>query len=237
MLRRIVVSAALALLLLSACNGAASTVSGSGTIKSERRQVGAFNQVSLGASGDVTIARGATDSLTIAAVDNLLPLISTVVHEGELVISSKSNTNVLPSKEIPYTITVRDLQGVALASAGSITAVGLPALRAASLGNSGQITVAEIANAGIVVDLGGSGDITLLGKSNSLQLSIGGAGSVSGGVLAASVGNVRMGGSGSALINASDTRDVNIAGSGTVRYRGAPTIHKAISGAGWLQQQ
>ena len=129
MLKRLVVIFIMgtAAILLAACSdiqwrtGGGNTVNGSGNFRSESRALSDFNEVSLGTIGDVTISRGDTDSLTIEADDNLLPLITTVVQNSELAINSKANVQLRPSGPVRFIITLRDLQVVTLGGNDSLT--------------------------------------------------------------------------------------------------------------------
>jgi len=57
------------LLLVSAC----SVTKGSGRVVTETREVGGFTKVELSGSGELTIEKTGTESLSISAEDNLLP--------------------------------------------------------------------------------------------------------------------------------------------------------------------
>jgi hypothetical protein len=227
-------------MLLAACSsigsGSGNTVNGSGNVRSESRTLGDFNKVSLGSMGDVTIAKGDTNSLTVEADDNLLPLITTVVQNSELAINSKHNVNLRPSGRVRFIITVRDLQGVALGGSGNISASGLPGLRTVSLGGSGQIRVLDIVGGRLAVNIGGSGDVKLVGKTDSLEVVIGGSGTFRGGELLANTVTVTASGSGGALVMAESTLDVNISGSSWVSYIGSPIVSKVITGSGSVQK-
>src|SRR5262249_24541080 len=78
MTRLIVAIAGLAALALTACEvhvGRVDVVRGSGNVKSESRDVRDFDRVGVSGVGTLTITQGSTESLTIQAEDNLLPLL------------------------------------------------------------------------------------------------------------------------------------------------------------------
>ena len=84
-------------------------ISGSGHVVDEPRSVSGFSAVSLSGSGRLLIEQGETESLTITADDNLLPLIKSEVSGGRLELGSKdSMTNLRPSTEIVYKLTVKN---------------------------------------------------------------------------------------------------------------------------------
>jgi hypothetical protein len=62
---------------LAACQaGPLSIVHGSGNLQTETRTVRGFNEVELRDEGTLVIEQGAAESLTIAAEDNILPLLT-----------------------------------------------------------------------------------------------------------------------------------------------------------------
>ena len=71
-----------------------------------------FDSVSLEGSGEVYIEQGQTESLTIEADDNILPLLETKVEEMNLSWTTKPNLNIDPSQAIVYRITVKDLAAI-----------------------------------------------------------------------------------------------------------------------------
>ena len=59
---------------------AAETLAGSGRLVTETRAVSGFTGISLAMPGHVEVTQGDTESLTVTADDNVLPLIETVVE-------------------------------------------------------------------------------------------------------------------------------------------------------------
>src|SRR5215208_2438155 len=68
------------------------SVRGSGIAKTETREVNGFSAISFNVIGKVVVTQGKTQSLTVTADDNILPLLETQVNDGTLVIGVKSNT-------------------------------------------------------------------------------------------------------------------------------------------------
>ena len=117
LLRWRVVLAMLTVMLLAAC----SITSGSGQITSESRQVSGFSKVELSGSGELTIEQTGTESLTISAGENLLPKLTSEVSGDTLVLRSTSNAKIIPTQPIKYSLTVKDLSGLAVSGSGSVT--------------------------------------------------------------------------------------------------------------------
>ena len=93
------------LLVLGGC----SVVSGSGQVKSETRQVSGFTGIELSGNGEVTIEQGDTESLTIEADDNVLPVLTSEVEDSVLRLGTKPRTTVQTRSPIRYRVTLKDL--------------------------------------------------------------------------------------------------------------------------------
>jgi hypothetical protein len=73
---------------------------GSGMLAEETRAVSGITAVQLAMPGTLHIELGATDSLRIAAEDNLLSSIRTEARGGELVIESSPGVDLRPREPI-----------------------------------------------------------------------------------------------------------------------------------------
>jgi hypothetical protein len=105
-------------LLVTAC----SLTRGSGQLATESREVSGFAKVELSGTGELTIKKTGTESLTISAEDNLLPRLTSEVSNGTLILGAKPNTSILPTKPITYSVTVKELTGRAVSGSGGIQA-------------------------------------------------------------------------------------------------------------------
>ena len=77
-------------------------VKGSGRVQTESRTVQGFTEVDLAGQGSLTITQGADEALTIEAEDNLLPVLTSDVQHGRLVLGTKDNTIIRATKPIRY---------------------------------------------------------------------------------------------------------------------------------------
>jgi hypothetical protein len=204
--------------MLSLAVGACSIVGerGSGTMATETRDVSGFDEIDLSGSGRVLVAVTGTESLTVEAEDNILPLLTTEVRNGSLVLGAKQS--ISPTREIVYTITVVSLEAVTVSGSGSVTATNIDA---------------DAFN----VDISGSGTVIPGGVSESLDLSISGSGVFEGEALLSATGTVSVSGSGDAVVNVTDDLDVKVSGSGNVEYLGDPGVSVSISGSGDVSQR
>jgi hypothetical protein len=206
------VLALLAVLLLAGCT----IIRGSGQLSSESRQVSGFTKVELSGSGELKIEQTGTESLTISAEDNVLPKISSEVSGRTLILGSKSNAKIIPTKPISYSLTVKDLTGLAVSGSGSVT-------------------MSKLATPGLSTDISGSAAITASGTADDQDLKISGSGRFEAEQLRSKTVKVDMSGSGIVSVYASDVLDIHMSGSGTLTYTGDPKqVTQQISGSGKL---
>ena len=198
-------------LLLAAC----SVTRGSGQLATESRAVSGFTKVELSGSGELTIQKTGTESLSISAEDNLLPLLTSEVSNDRLVLGTKPNTEILPRQPITYSVTVKDLTGVAASG-------------------SGNIRVPDLTTTALSISISGSGTTTVNGMVNAQDLEISGSGRYEAAQLTSKTVKAEISGSGTASVLATDVLDVEISGSGTVTYAGNPQVEQEISGSGKL---
>jgi Putative auto-transporter adhesin, head GIN domain len=208
---RIALALGLALLLLAGC----STTKGSGQLATTQREVSGFTKVELAGQGDLTVEQTGTESLTISAEDNLLPLLTSDVSGDTLVLGTKPNTSIVTTKAISYSLTVKDLNGLAVSGSGTISA---PKLAATALST----------------EISGSGTITVKGAATDQDLEISGSGRYQAEELTSRTVKARISGSGKASVMATEVLDVQISGSGSVTYSGNPQVKQEISGSGQL---
>jgi hypothetical protein len=193
-----------------------SQVVGSGHVIGETRDVANFTSVELAGSADVNILLGNAESVNVEADDNIAPLIQTIVTNGRLVISTKSNIHFTTANRVVVTLAMKSLERV-------------------TLSGSGNLHVADMAGPDLVVDLPGSGDITVDGVANHVTISLPGSGNIQCNGLKAKSAKVTLMGSGNITVYASENLDANIAGSGTIRYEGNPAqVTKSITGSGTI---
>lgn len=223
------------------CATAASPVPGSGVAATERRDVGAFAGVALGAPFAVVLRAGSREAIEIVADDNLLPLIETRLRgtgaDRTLDIDLRRGTRVDPRTPIVVTVDVVRLHNLALGGSGSI---GARALKTAKLdvaiGGTGSIDLADLDVGSLSVAIGGSGALRTDGKARTLSISIGGSGRCDAERLVAGDVSVSVAGSGATRVRAETTLSATIAGSGDVHHSGAATPQVAIVGSGRVRR-
>ena len=224
MLKRITLLVVLMAVALSACtiNGHTISISteqitGSGNIVSEDRPVSDFDKVDLKSIGNLTIIQGTEESLTITADDNLMQYITSEVVNGTLEISMEPNLSLDPSKEIEYTLTVKELSSIELSGFGNINAEDLLAEDIEiKLSGSGNLTLGTFHSENALLRISGFGDINVEDMVvDQPTLEITGSGDINVDNLQAFTLEVKISGFGNAdLAGKADDQNIEILGSG-----------------------
>jgi hypothetical protein len=216
----------------------AETVKGNGVMKTQARNVTGFTSVGLGIPARVEVRQGDTESVTVEADENLLPLIATDVKRGSLEIKPVNRRQHLESKAIRIVVQARKIEGLEVGGSGTITADALRAAGKLSLdiGGAGLIEVKQLSAERVDVAIGGSGDVRLAGTARRLEITIGGSGDITAQSLLTDEVEVDIAGSGDAQVAARKKLDVTIAGAGSVSYAGDPEVKQTIIGAGRVRR-
>jgi len=216
-------------------------VKGSGVGATQRRDVGAFTGVGLGAPFAVVLRPGAREAIEIAADDNILALVRTTVNDSgrhrSLQIDLPRETRIEPRTPVVVTIDYVRIEDLAIGGAGSISAKALKTAKlGAAIGGSGTIDLAGLDADQLSVAIGGSGTFRADGRAPALSVTIGGSGRCDTERLVASDVSVTVAGSGDARVRAETTLRASIAGSGDVYHTGAAVPQVAIVGSGHLKR-
>jgi hypothetical protein len=206
----------LASVLAAGCFGP--IVTGSGKVTTEPRNVSGFTAVSLDGSGRLVIEQTGTESLTVTADDNLMPYIESDVSGKTLTLGEKSGTNISPSKDVVFKLTVKSLENLDISGSGAADVKGL----------QGQA---------LKIDISGSGEVSADGAADDLNIGISGSGRYRGDRFRSKRARVDISGSGNALLAVSEKLDANVSGSGSIEYVGDPQVHQDISGSGSVRKR
>lgn len=190
---------------------------GSGTVKTETRNVSDFTKVQFSGIGTLNVTQTGTESLQVSADDNLLPLLTSTVNNGTLELGVKSGYVITPNKSIVFTLTVKQLEGVTLSGAGEI--------------NAKDFTASALS-----VTLSGAGRMTISGSAQSQSAVVSGVGSYDAKDFKTNTTQVTISGTGSATVFASQTLNATVSGAGSVTYYGSPQVTKTVSGVGSIKQ-
>jgi len=221
---------------------AGGSVAGSGTIKTESRNVAGFQAIVLAVPAKLVLRQGTKEGVELRADDNLLGLFETRVVDRAgvptLEIRSRDGASYSTRNQPVVTVDLIKLGALAVAGSGDVSADALKstALKVAISG-SGDIRVGKLDVDGIEVKVTGAGDVRFGGRAGKLGIAISGSGNVDTGALETDDVEVSIAGSGDANVNARKTLAVSIAGSGDVTYSGAATPKTSIAGSGTVKKK
>lgn len=236
----LVAAAALGALVLTGCGTVTvgSRTVDVGPIATEQRDVDAATAIELATSGDVTVTRGDTASLTITAGEGILPHLTSDVEDGVLVLGVDDEVRWGSPGRVEYELVLPELEAISITGSGDVSADGATGeLLVVNLEGSGGVQVRGVDVEAVSVAIAGSGGVDLAGRAESQDVSIEGSGSYSGGSLATSAAVVAIDGSGGATLDVSSTLEVAIGGSGSVTYTGDAEVTKDIDGSGDVRRR
>jgi hypothetical protein len=206
----VVVPMSLAALIGSACDVPMQSTAGSGTVKTETRQVSGFSSVDFNGSGTLDIRQTGTESLTIESDDNVLPTLESDVAGDVLRLGPRSLRSPRTTRLV-YTLTVRSLNHITLQGDATVSA-------------------RDIQTTALGVNVQGSGHVDVAGHTQSEDVSILGSGRIDTSGLTARTARVDITGAGVGIVNVSDHIDASINPSSKLEYSGSPSV--STSGGG-----
>jgi hypothetical protein len=260
MVRQLLYSLAFAVVVAAAVGckipsiSAKPSVTGTGALKSETREVAAFKELGIEGPFTVVVKVGPARSLKIEAQENLLPKITSVVKDQRLLISS--DFQLESSEPIRITITTPTLTAADGAGAASLHVEGITGKSfssdlsgASKLKAAGSADAIRLAGSGaaeivwdglrankIVVEASGGSSMLLSGNANRLELGMSGGSTFKGEGLAAKGVSVESSGGSEVVVKAADALSVMASGGGRVRYIGSPKVTTEISGGTDVRQ-
>jgi putative autotransporter adhesin-like protein len=102
-----------------------------------------------------------------------------------------------------------------------------------TLNGTGHLILDDLKQAKLVVNLRGSADVRATGTADDLNLNMAGSGRADLGKLSVQSSKVRIAGSGEAELSPKESADINIAGSGEIRFLTQPrNVQTHIAGSG-----
>ncbi|HIP26943.1 MAG TPA: DUF2807 domain-containing protein [Flavobacteriaceae bacterium] len=199
------------------------TIKGNNIMKSETRNVGDYNEISVAGSFDVALVKGEEGKIKIKMEENLLEYLITEVNNGKLVIKWKKGTNIRTKKSIHIVIPFTDIDAVSLLGSGDIIASDEIETTnfTTYLAGSGNITL-NVSSKSTNVKVTGSGDIKLTGSTSNIDVLVTGSGSANSYNLKAKNADANITGSGNIYIFVSANFNAKVVGSGDITYTGNP---------------
>jgi len=206
--------------------------------KTETRELGAFNHISMRGVGKIFIKQGKEQKVEIEGDDVTINRISTNVTDGKLVIDVgrdwiekvSAGFDFLSSHDIRFHITVKELAELEIAGAAEVEAKDIKTkdFTLKMIGAS-SVKVFNLNADSLKTEIPGAGKIVIDGKVDDQSVTLAGAGNFSGHKLKSKTAKVTLSGVGSAQLWVTGELDVTIAGVGSVEYYGNPLIKQSVT--------
>ena len=214
-MKKLLVISLISLFALTSCHW--HRIRGNGSIKTETRDVAAFDAISCDGGYDVQIDCQEKQSLAIETDENLLPLVKTEVHNNTLHVYTKGM--LFPTNRIRIAVSIPNI--TEFTSNGS---------------TDGEIN--KVSNNALDVYIHGSGKLYLNGKSGNVKINTSGSSKIDATSLISEKSDIQINGSGNIQVYATNSIAVQINGSGTVKYRGDPkSVNQQINGSGRIVKE
>lgn len=209
---------------------------GSGNLTNETKDVNGARQVSLDGLGTIILIQGDKESLTIEAEDNIMPHIQSKLKGDKLSISYDTNTP-LPTKDVKFYLTVKDIKSIIISGTGNIETDGFKTkTMSISMSGAGNGDLTGLILEKLIVNISGAGNMILAGKCTEQSITISGAGNYDAGDLATETTSIHIDGAGEGTVKASKVLNALINGAGNLNYLGSPQVNQHIDGGGSVKQ-
>jgi len=207
-------------------------ITGSDIMETEGRTVGEFHSIDFTVVGDVNLTYGMTQSVSITVDDNIIDYIATTVSNGVLTISSNPNTD-LSEYDLTVDLIMTDLETLTLSGVGNIVSTNLLAADTAELILSGVGNMfLELDGMYLTSTHSGVGNFNLIGVVATHIIEHTGIGENTCFELYTDTTIAHLIGVGNAHVYAEDYLDVTIGGTGSLFYKGNPTVQQTVTGSG-----
>jgi len=210
-------------------------IKGEGPVVTETRSTSEFERVNFGLSGTMIVEKGESLKVEISAQRNILDVIRTSVSGRELKLDIEKGKRIKRHEDITVRITMPEASGFRVSGSGNIR---IPdgwtgSLMRLHIAGSGNIEADDLDYNRIECEIDGSGNIRVRdGAANDGRFTINGSGSVEMQEVEFRDSDVTINGSGSVRIWTVDHLKARINGSGTVYYKGQPTVDSHVAGSG-----
>ena len=185
--------------------GPGPAVVGSGVTVTETRAVSGISSVSISGVGLLIIEQTGSESLTVTAEENLLPLLTSDLVGDLLILGIQANTQINTTQGVVYRLTVSDLDRITLSGATRVEALDLD-------------------TSYLEVTLSGASAATLAGTAQRQLLNVSGASQYDAAALSCRVATVAISGASSGVVRVSDRLEGQVSGVAVLEYYGNPVV-------------
>jgi hypothetical protein len=201
-----------------------------------------FSKINFKGAGEVIILQGDTCALDIQGDQELVEKVKTEISDGMLIITFQTDENVWKGlkrigeeSRLLYDIKVKSLEALKLDGAGSIHSEPLTGTSLKIQHDGlGKIVLTNLAYEDLDVELGGLGEIEVVGEVQKQSVHIGGAGAYKAELLKSQEAEVAVNGAGMAKVWVETKLVASLTGTGSIKYKGAPVLEESKTGLGTI---
>jgi hypothetical protein len=201
-----------------------------------------FSKIDFKGAGEVFIEQGENCSMNIEGDQELVEKVKTEISDGMLIITFQTDENVWKGlkrigeeSSLLYDIKVKSLEALKLDGAGSIHSEPLTGTSLKIQHDGlGKIVLTNLAYEDLDVELGGLGEIEVVGEVQKQSVHIGGAGAYKAELLKSQEAEVAVNGAGMAKVWVETKLVASLTGTGSIKYKGAPVLEESKTGLGTI---
>lgn len=222
--------------LLSGCNVIGEQ--GNGKVVKQDRKVSSFTAVDVSGAFEIVLTQGETETVTVEADENLLPLIRTIVEGNELRIDTKDRP-IHHVTVMKVYVTIKDLKKIDISGAVDIKTTNQMKLNELNMDASGASkSRLDIAVQKLTLDCSGASKMHFTGMAVDVRMDLSGASNIFAFDFPAETYSIDLSGAGKAQINVTKSLYVEVSGAGDVAYKGNPSqVDQNVSGAGSIRKE
>ena len=201
--------------------------------------VSGFNKLSLGSAFRIDVKQGSNYSVKAEGRSEDINELEPTVSGGELKLRYKSNGWNRSRKTVSVSITMPNLQGVEFSGASTVNVGTFSGVKNMEVEVSGASKVnMEIVAQKVSMNLSGASSLTLIGKSDILNVEVSGASSFKGKDFPAREVSIEASGASNAAVVANAGLSAEASGASSIRYAGeVKNVHSSTSGASSVKRQ
>lgn len=214
-------------------DGWSNSISGSGNVVTEEREISGFEGVHVSSGIDVYLTEADEFSVVVEADDNLHDVIETRLH-GNMLEVGTDNVSIRNARAKKVHVSLPDLSALKISSAGDCEGQSTFHCKDLRLDVSSAGDLELVVMAGKVdLDISSSGDVRLAGEADEFRASLSSAGELDAYDLVAKKVEVEVSSAGDARVHATEEISMKASSAGDIYYKGdARVIHSSTSSAG-----
>ena len=227
-------------ILHSSCIFHRGEVKGNYHVVSDTLEIGDYDAIELSVGAEI-IYRQMSQSepfLQISTDENIMPALLIQVKNNRLIIESKTDSILRPSRMIIYTNS-KNLKDICILSSGDVRLENEVNAQEMNIviNGSGDVKADSLFCETLNLKINGSGDIMLAGAANSAKFRISGSGDIFAEKFLIQEVDCRINGSGDISTYVARKLHASINGSGDLQYFGNPeSVVTSINGSGEIQK-